>query len=634
MEQLDTIPKRIRNVAGAFPEYTALLSKDKEGDFQPITFRELYRRAQVIGCGLHTLNVAQKEHVGIIADNRKEWIITDLAILGIGAIDVPRGSDSTEDEVRFILSHADCSLVFAENAKQADKILSHKDEMPALERIILFDDSRQVSSNNASKVTLMSFSELEQAGEAFFSENEEFFNNRVDEGSIDEIATLIYTSGTTGDPKGVMLSHRSFIFQLDRIYEHIYIKAGEILLSVLPVWHSFERAVEYVVLNCGAAIAYSKPVGSVMLPDMEKVKPQWLASVPRIWEGIKAAIYRNMKKQGGVKLTLFTFFVGVGELHSYFFNMFTQRIPDFHRRSNALDKGLSILPLIVLTPLKLLGHLLVFRKLQAKLGGRFIAGISGGGALPHHVDRFFQAAGILLIEGYGLTETGPILAARKQSHPMAGTVGSLLRDIESRVIDSEGALQPAGEKGELHVKSPQIMDGYYKRPDLTEQILHEGWLNTGDVAVFTHSGEFTILGRTKETIVLLGGENIEPVPIEDKLNSSQLIQQSMVVGQDKKFLAALIIPEMEKLESYAMENDISYIQQEELLNNPEIQEYVHEEIQRLVNPKTGFKHFECIYRFTLLPKPFEVGTELTHTMKIRRDRVVQLYHREIENLFS
>jgi long-chain acyl-CoA synthetase len=456
----------------------------------------------------------------------------------------------------------------------------------------------------------------------------------VDSGTIDDIATLIYTSGTTGDPKGVMLSHRSFIFQLDRVYEHLYIKAGEVLLSVLPVWHSFERAVEYVVLNCGAAIAYSKPVGSVMLPDMEKVKPQWLASVPRIWEGIKAAIYRNMKKQGGAKLALFTFFVGIGEIYATLTNMFTDRIPDFHRRSKVVDKGLSIIPLIVLTPFKLLGQLLVFRKLQAKLGGRFIAGISGGGALPHHVDRFFQAAGILLIEGYGLTETGPILAVRKQSHPVNGTVGPLLRDIEARVVDSEGALQSPGQKGELHVKSPQIMDGYYKRPDLTENILHEGWLNTGDIAVFTHSGEFTILGRTKETIVLLGGENIEPVPIEDKLNSSELIQQAMVVGQDKKFLAALIVPEMEKLEEFAAEKGISYIQQEELLSNPEVQERVHNEIQRLINTKSGFKHFECIYRFTLLPKPFEVGNELTHTMKIRRDRVLKLYHREIEQLFA
>jgi long-chain acyl-CoA synthetase len=560
-------------------------------------------------------------------------MFADLGILGIGAIDVPRGSDSTDEEIKFILAHADCSVAIAENVKQADKILKHKKSLPSLERIILFDDSGQVKSKQADMVTISSFSDLRQAGEEFLAENEGFFDREVDAGSTDDIATLIYTSGTTGDPKGVMLSHRSFIFQLDRVYEHIYIKAGDVLLSVLPVWHSFERAVEYVILNCGAALAYSKPVGSVMLPDMEKVKPQWLASVPRIWEGIKAAIYRNMKKQGGVKLFMFTLFVGIGEMHAALTNMFTERLPDFHRRSKILDKAISILPLMVLTPFKLLGHLLVFRKLQAKLGGRFIAGISGGGALPPHVDRFFQAAGILLLEGYGLTETGPILAVRKQNHPVTSTVGPLLRDIEHRVVSPEGALLPAGEKGTLHVKSPQIMDGYYKRPDLTEAVLKEGWLDTGDVAVFTHSGDFKILGRTKETIVLLGGENIEPVPIEDKLNSSDLIQQSMVVGQDKKFLAALIVPDMEKLEEFAVQEGISYIQQEELLSNPEIQEHIHNEIQRLVNTKNGFKHFECIYRFTLLPKPFEVGTELTHTMKIRRDRVGQLYHREIEQLF-
>jgi long-chain acyl-CoA synthetase len=178
------------------------------------------------------------------------------------------------------------------------------------------------------------------------------------------------------------------------------------------------------------------------------------------------------------------------------------------------------------------------------------------------------------------------------------------------------------------------MEGYYKRPDLTEQVLKDGWLNTGDVAIFTHSGELKILGRTKETIVLLGGENIEPVPIEDRLNASEAILQSMVVGQDQKFLAALIVPDMARLEEYAIANNISYVQSEELLTNPEIQEYMHNEIQKQVNTKNGFRHFECIYRFTMLPEAFEVGEELTTTLKIRRDVVYQKYHREIEELFK
>jgi long-chain acyl-CoA synthetase len=610
------------------------LSKDESGEFQGTTYHDYYESIKKIGCGLHSLGIERGHHVGIIADNRPEWTITDMAILGLGAVDVPRGSDSMPDEVAYILGHAECSVSFAEDRSQAEKILSRREALPDLKMLILFDDSKALESSAVKDLQVLSFREIEEKGEAFYREHPDFFDSEVDKGSGSDLATLIYTSGTTGEPKGVMLTHRSFTFQIERIYDYVGIKAGHRLLSVLPIWHSFERSVTYIILNIGAAIAYSKPIGSVMLPDMQKVRPQWLTSVPRIWEGILSAIYRNMKKEGGIKLVMFTFFVAVGEMHATFLNMFLGQLPDFTKRYKILDKIIALLPLILLTPFHLLGQALVFRKIKTILGGRFIAGISGGGALPQYVDRFFSGVGIKLLEGYGLTETGPILSVRNERHPVFGTIGPLLPDVEYRVVDAEDNILPPGHKGTLFVKSEQIMEGYYKRPDLTEQVLKDGWLNTGDVAIFTHSGELKILGRTKETIVLLGGENIEPVPIEDRLNASEAILQSMVVGQDQKFLAALIVPDMARLEEYAIANNISYVQSEELLTNPEIQEYMHNEIQKQVNTKNGFRHFECIYRFTMLPEAFEVGEELTTTLKIRRDVVYQKYHREIEELFK
>jgi long-chain acyl-CoA synthetase len=634
MENLDTVPKRIRSTCAKHPDLTALLSKDESGEFQGTTYHDYYESIKKIGCGLHSLGIERGHHVGIIADNRPEWTITDMAILGLGAVDVPRGSDSMPDEVAYILGHAECSVSFAEDRSQAEKILSRREALPDLKMLILFDDSKALESSAVKDLQVLSFREIEEKGEAFYREHPDFFDSEVDKGSGSDLATLIYTSGTTGEPKGVMLTHRSFTFQIERIYDYVGIKAGHRLLSVLPIWHSFERSVTYIILNIGAAIAYSKPIGSVMLPDMQKVRPQWLTSVPRIWEGILSAIYRNMKKEGGIKLVMFTFFVAVGEMHATFLNMFLGQLPDFTKRYKILDKIIALLPLILLTPFHLLGQALVFRKIKTILGGRFIAGISGGGALPQYVDRFFSGVGIKLLEGYGLTETGPILSVRNERHPVFGTIGPLLPDVEYRVVDAEDNILPPGHKGTLFVKSEQIMEGYYKRPDLTEQVLKDGWLNTGDVAIFTHSGELKILGRTKETIVLLGGENIEPVPIEDRLNASEAILQSMVVGQDQKFLAALIVPDMARLEEYAIANNISYVQSEELLTNPEIQEYMHNEIQKQVNTKNGFRHFECIYRFTMLPEAFEVGEELTTTLKIRRDVVYQKYHREIEELFK
>ncbi len=634
MNTPNTLPKRIKAAALKHPETSALISKDGNGDFQNINFKEFYEKIKTLGTGLHKLGVKRNDHVAIMSDNCKEWIITDLALLGIGAIDVPRGSDSTADEMQYIIEHADCELVFAENSKQAEKILSKKKFLPKMKKIITFFPEGRIDKKLSEGIEMLSFEELEKISADAYAKDGNLYEKELEKGDIEDIATIIYTSGTTGIPKGVMLQHRSYMFQLDNIYDYVNIVTGEILLSVLPVWHSFERLIEYVVLERGAALAYSKPIGAIMLSDMAKVKPQWMASVPRIWEGVRAGIYRNINKEGGAKKGIFLFFVSIGSAWAHLNNMFKGTLPTFHKRIRTLDIILSIIPLIFITPLKLLGDVLVFSKIKAKLGGRFIAGISGGGALPPYVDSFFQAAGIGLLEGYGLTETGPVVAVRKQNHPVGNTVGPLFPGIEYRVIGNDGALKEPGEKGTLYLKGDMNMKGYYKRQEATDDVLKEGWLNTGDICITTHNKEVSIVGRSKETIVLMGGENIEPVPIEDKINASEAILQNMVVGQDKKFLAALIVPNMELLEEKAKELGISYVPPEDLLSDPEIEEYIHNEIQAQVSTKTGFKPFECVFRFKLMEKPFEVGKELTQTLKLRRSVIDDLYAKEIKSLFK
>lgn len=634
MNTPNTIPKRIKAVALKYPENSALLSKDENEDFQSISYKELYEKVKVLGTGLHKLGVKRNEHVAIMSDNCKEWIMTDLALLGIGAVDVPRGSDSTADEMKYIIEHADCELVFTENAAQTEKVLSRKKDLPKMKKIIVFLPGGKVDKKLAEGIEILSFEELEKLSAEAYSKDNKIFETELEKGTDENLATLIYTSGTTGTPKGVMLQHKSYMFQIDNLYDYVDVAAGDVFLSVLPVWHSFERIVEYIMLDRGAAMAYSKPIGAIMLPDMAKVKPHWMASVPRIWEGVRAGIIRNVNKEGGAKKVLFTFFVSVGGAWAHLNNMFTGIVPTFHKRSRSLDITLSVIPMILLTPFKLLGDVLVFSKIKAKLGGRLIACISGGGALPPYVDSFFQAAGIKLLEGYGLTETGPVLALRKQNHPVGNTVGPLFPEIEYRVIGKDGSLKGPGEKGTLYVKSVQNMQGYYKRPDATKEVLKEGWLDTGDICIMTHNKEVRIIGRSKETIVLMGGENIEPVPIEDKINASEAILQNMVIGQDKKFLAALIVPNMELLEEIAIEKGISYIPPEDLLTDPEIQEFIHNEIQAQVNTKAGFKNFECVFRFKLMEKPFEVGKELTQTLKLRRSVIDNLYAKEMKELFK
>ncbi|GAB4221934.1 MAG: AMP-binding protein [Spirochaetales bacterium] len=634
MTEHETLPKRYLKVAEQYPDMPILYCKNAEGTFDTVTYKELWKRIKTMAAGLKSIGIKRGEHVGMMSDNRPEWIITDLALLCLGAADVPRGSDSTAEEMAYILDHADCAVTIAENWKQAEKILSKKSIIPKLNTLILFDGAGKDSLEEShSDLRFFTYQEVFEAGEKALQENPLDIDREIEKGDTDDLVTIIYTSGTTGEPKGVMLHHRSYIFQLEGVPAHIDLHPGEIFISILPIWHSFERAVEYFILDHAAAIAYSKPVGKILLEDMAKVRPQWMASVPRIWEGVRSSIYRKVNSEKGIRRTLFHFFVGVGELYGLLSDMLMDRMPQFVRRSRFLDITLSIVPWIVILPFKILGDILVFKAIKEKLGGRFIAGVSGGGALPPYVDRFFRAAGVLLLEGYGLTEAGPILSVRKQNHPVIGTIGPLLPGVEYKVVDEAGNSLPPNHKGVLHVKSPQIMLGYYKKPEVTAEVVKDGWLNTGDLAIFTHKGECKIVGRAKETIVLLGGENIEPTPIEETLVQSDYIEQAMVVGQDKKFLGALIVPNMEKLEAFAAERGISYVSKEELLDNPEVQEQIHDEIQRLVNPRNGFKVFERIYRFKLLPKPFEVGRELTNTLKIRRNVVQELYKKEIDSLF-
>ncbi|MBN2508789.1 MAG: AMP-binding protein [Spirochaetales bacterium] len=633
MDPKDTVFKRFQTAARDYPENTMLMAKNGKSDFTSYSYKECYELVEQAGTGLHVLGVKRGDHIGIISDNRYEWLLSDLGILGLGAIDIPRGSDSTDEEIAFILAHADCKASFVENTAQLKKIEKHLDKLPLLKTIILFDDAK-INEGKHSNLEVISFQQLCAKGAAALEKNRSFFDDEVQQGCADDIATIIYTSGTTGEPKGVLLPHRSFIFQLERIYDYIPAGPGDMFISVLPAWHSFERAVEYIIINVAATIGYSKPLGAVMLPDMAVLKPHWMASVPRIWESVRSAVVRNAAQAGGVKKALFYFFLAVGESHAALRNLFKGFTPEFSKRSRPLDIAFSAIPLLLLTPFKLLGDVLVFSALKKKLGGRFKAGISGGGALPPYVDRFFQAAGIQLLEGYGLTETGPVLSVRKFLKPVSATIGPILPDVEWRIVDAAGEEVPQGHKGVLMVKSPQIMDGYYKRQEATDAVLKDGWLDTGDLAISTVHGELKIVGRAKETIVLLGGENIEPVPIEDKLLQSDLITQVMVLGQDQKFLGALIVPDLSKVEEMAKTKNIGYFESGELLSLPEIQEQFHDEIQRLVNPKNGFKPFERIFRFYLLSKEFEVGRELTHTLKLKRNVIEDIYAKEIKQIFS
>jgi len=633
----NTIVRSIRAVADRLPDQVALKARDAKGAWQQRTYREFVDLAERFGAGLLDLGVKRGDHVGILTDNRWEWIVADQGILGIGAADVPRGSDTMPDEMRYILQHADCDLTLAENAEQLSKILSRKKDLPLLKRVIVIDPAfdPRAFKEPLQGLTLMTFGEVMERGKRLLAKDPQAYRKEVAKGAPDDLVTIIYTSGTTGEPKGVMLTNGTYMHNLRTTVPYVInIDHRDTFLSVLPVWHSFERIIEYVIFYNGSTQAYSK-LGKLMMADMAEIRPTVMASMPRIWETVRATLLRTINEEGGIKKVLFSFFLKVGQAHQACSNLVRGLVPEFTRRVRALDILAGIVPFLLLWPLRALGNVLVFSKLKARLGGKFRFSVSGGGALPSYVDKFFGAAGILMLEGYGLTETTPVISVRLERRPVPGTIGPALAEQEVKLLDPE-THQPVGpgKKGVIFVKGPNVMKGYYKRPDKTAEVLgKDGFLDTGDLGMITYKGELKIIGRTKETIVLLSGENVEPLPIEDAILESEYIDQIMVVGQDQKFLGALVVPSLEALEKWAQKEEVASAAKEDLLDNPQTNELIAEEIAARVNAERGFRIWERVHRFKMIPKHFEVGVELGKTLKLKRNVIAEIYKKEIAEIF-
>ena len=635
--EITTLPRILQKNLRDYPNYVAQYSKDKEDVFQTTTFTVLYNEVLSCAAGLRAEGIKRGDHVGFISDNRKEWLIISFGLHCLGAADVPRGCDSMADELSYILSFGDCKTAVLENEAQLAKLLPLKSKMPDLSTFIIIDNDfdKGKYSDMLSGVRVLGYQDIMEKGNAFIGkEGPASIEAEIEQGRSDDIATIIFTSGTTGDPKGVMLSHKNILNQPINAGPVIGHKAGDVWLSVLPVWHSFERAMQYISIFDGGSLAYSKPVGKILLSDCQKVRPHWMAAVPRLWEALRAGVYRNAAAGGKVKIL--NFFVSISATHEKFKNMLLRRTPQFKRRCVIYDTLVPLIPLLLLSPLRGLGNVLVFKKIKAMLGGRFKAGISGGAALPEAVDKFFGAAGVRVLEGYGLTETAPVLAVRYFNNPVPETIGPQFTNMEVVIRDPEtGKEVKPGEKGVLYARGPQIMQGYYKKPEETKKVIDsEGWFNTGDIGLKTWKGEIKLTGRAKDTIVLMGGENVEPVPIENKIRDSVYIDHAVVLGQDQKYLAALVVPNFENIETYAKENSISHMDTESLVKTPEIRELIQSEISERVNRKTGFRGFEMIFRSVAIAKPFEPGSELSGKMDYKRHYIADKYKKEITELFS
>ncbi|MCW7480477.1 AMP-dependent synthetase/ligase [Leptospira kanakyensis] len=668
--------------AEKFGPRPAFWYKNAEKDYQALTYKELYEDGLALAEALIDLGVKAREHVGVLADNRMEWIIADCAVLTAGAANVPRGSDITDSEIVYILNHSEAKVVFVENDKVYEKYKNNKSQVKSVKTVIIMDKDTKLKSGAG----ILHFYDLLEKGREMRAKGKREAEKRMAGIKPDDLYTLIYTSGTTGMPKGVMLMHSNMIHQMHYVVPRVAkVTPDDRMLSILPVWHIFERVVEYFAIINGGSTYYTKV--TELRNDIQKARPTFMASAPRVWESIYNGIYTRIndpKQTPPVRRFLFKV--------AYFFSKHYHSAVrflkgwevDYEGRNIIQSLALSIVSIIKLlltgpytvtilslaaaqfglpedsplkTPLYVVAGLglifnyltldrIVLSKIRQATGGHLRATLSGGGALQKHVDAFFMDIGITVLEGYGMTETGPVISARTFDRPIMGSVGDIVPLSQVQIRDDAGNVLchiddkkniifgKLGVKGVVHLKGPQVMKGYYKNPETTKKTIVDNWMNTGDIGMINFKKTLTLTGRAKDTIVLLGGENVEPVPIENKIDESTYIKQSMIVGQDQKVLGAIIVPDFDALVPWAEENGISEKNPEKLITNPKVVDFYKKEVRNFNSVKTGFKNFEQVQYVTLITKPFEVGDELTNLMKMKRHVITEKYKDRILELYK
>jgi long-chain acyl-CoA synthetase len=566
----------------------ALAHKPKGGTYLDISYTELDASVAAFSKGLNALGVEKNDRVAILSENRPEWAITDFGSLKVGAVTVPMFSTLTAAQVGYILKDSGAKIICVSTDKQLEKVSAIRDEVPTLEQIIIFDTIEDETPEGVIQFKAV----CELAGEDSDSAVSE-----------DDIATIIYTSGTTGNPKGVMLTHANFISNVEACKSLIDVSETDVLLSFLPLSHVFERlGGHYVPLFSGAKIAYAESTFTVA-QNMKEVAPTVMLSVPRLYETMHERILRAVQEGSSVKQKIFHWGVSVGSAVS-----------------SAIQQGRK--PSAILQLQQNIADKLVFAKLKEATGGRLRFFVSGGAALPQSIAEFFHAAGILILEGYGLTETSPVISMNHPGKWKFGTVGAQVPGIEVQIA----------EDGEILTRGPHVMKGYFNNNTATEEVIDgEGWFHTGDIGIIDEDGFIRITDRKKNIIVLSNGKNVAPQPIESELVRSPFISQVMVVGSERKNLAALIVPNFDALKAWASENSIETDDLSAMLQTREVQQHIQSEIRSRL---TDFADFEQVRRFTLLEKEFsQEDDEMTPTLKLKRNVIMEKYGDAIDGMY-
>lgn len=588
------------------------------GAEKKVTYKQLFDDVLLLSNAFAKKEIKKGDKVMFVSDNRYEWIMTDLALLSLGAISVPRGTDTPTQELEYIMTHAECTYLIVENQETFDL---HK---------------KLLNTLNLSSVFIMDeYDKLINKNLTITQEETNSFIKLHTLHKPEDMFTIIYTSGTTGKPKGVVLNHINMLYNLKVVPEIINLTHEDMWLSILPPWHVFERGVEYVSLSKGCTMVYSSV--KTFAIDLEYYKPTLVATVPRLWESLYSKINLSINKDAK-KAVIFNLLVKISRAYNYNQRLLRDELPKFEKDgfvTNICKKSLPLLKVISLYPVNYLAK----KKLslvQNKFGGRLRLAISGGGALAEYVDDWIDALGIKIINSYGMTECSPSIAGRDYRSNSFGTVGPALSGTQLKIVDEHENEVKTGVEGHVLVKGPQVMRGYYKSDEENKKsFTKDGFLKTGDLGKLTISSELILTGRSKEIIVLSNGENIDPSRIESAISILPFISDSMLVGQDKKGLGLLIVADMEILKEYiqtklnkAIESAEHVMQDKQIINN------IKSEINEILHKKHGFKPFEKLQNIHFLDHEFKPGEELTNTLKKKRHIIEQKYQGLINNFLK
>ncbi len=593
IKDYQNIHEMIKETVDRGADQTAYKWFGEPGRLTSVTWNKFYDQLKQVARSLMALEVEKEDKVNILSYTCYEWVLGDLATACIGACTVGLYQSLLPRDCAYIINHSDGVIVFAENEEQLQKLLQIREEIPNIRKVIL------INGTYTRNDWVLSFDEFMKLGNDI---SEQDFQKRVNEVNPEDPAGIVYTSGTTGIPKGAVLTNDNITFTSQSARHSIDIREGEEAFLFLPLAHVFARICTYATLLTGTAVTFARSMDTIA-EDIKIARPHWFASVPRVYEKVYARVLSNAEAKGGVALKLFRWAVKVGE-----------KISDckLNKQSIPFFAGLKYK----------LATTLVFSKIQAALGGRVRWCISGAAPLSPFIAKFFHAAGVLILEGIGMTENTSFTNVNRYDNYRFGWVGPPGPGIEQKI----------SKEGEIMYRGRNVMREYYKMPEETrETITEDGWLHTGDLGEIDAENFLRVTGRKKELIITAGGKNIAPASIEGKLGGSKYINQVCVIGDSRKYLTALVTLDQDNIIEYAQENNISYANFDELMKNEQIIKLIDAEVEER---NKELASFETIKKVKIVPEFTIENGLITPTMKLKKNLVMEKYQDQIEAMYA